>query len=87
MSALDFDEENGSDYYLPYLTVLLNEMTSDNLGHVPSLPKAGNPNNLKKDVILEEFQAIFAEPKVNFFFFFKFEHCLSNVKLQRFTLH
>lgn len=86
MSALDFDGENGSDYYLPYLPVLLNEMTSDHFGHVPSLPKAGSPNNLKKDIILEEFQAIFADPKVNFFFL-KFEHFLFNVKLQWFTLH
>lgn len=69
MSALDFDEENGSDNDLPYLSVLLNEMKSDHFGHVPSLPKARSPNNLNKDFILEEFQAIFADPKVNFYFF------------------
>lgn len=67
MNALDFDVKNGSDYYLPYLSVLLNEMTSDHFGHVPSLPKAGSPNNFKWDVILEEFQAIFVDPKVIFF--------------------
>lgn len=69
MSALDFDGKNVSD--LPYLSVLLNEMRRYPFGHAPSLPKAGSPNNPKKVVILEEFQAIFADPKVNFYFFFK----------------
>lgn len=69
MNALAFGEENGSTYYLTYLSVLLNEMTSDHFGHVPGLPKAGSPNNLKRDVILEEFQANFSDPKVNFYFF------------------
>ena len=67
-SDLAFVEGNELDYYLQYLPVLLNEMTSDHFGDVPSLPKEGSTNNLMKDFILEDFQAIFADPKVNIFF-------------------
>lgn len=61
---LAFVEENELDYYLQCLPVLFNEITSDHFGDVPSLPKAGSKNNLMKNFILEDFQAIFAHLKV-----------------------
>lgn len=65
MNDLAFVEENELDYYLQYLPLLFNEMTSDHFGDVSSLLKAGSTNNLMKDFTLEDFQAIFADPKVN----------------------
>lgn len=64
MSDLGFVEENELNYYLQCLPVLLNEMTSDRFGDIPSLPKAGSTNNLMKDFILKDFQEIFADRKV-----------------------
>lgn len=68
MSDLVFVEENELDYYLQYLPVLFIEMTSDHFGDVPSLPKAGSTSNVMKDFISQDFQASFADPKVNILF-------------------